>query len=121
MNIDKIQQAWKSYLDAYGDVPATERERLLKCSVSEEVSYTNPTGEGRGLNALLEHTVNFQKQMPGAYFVSNKLITHHGELLSEWTMYREDGAAVATAHTFARINEQGLLTYMAGFFEAPKR
>jgi len=118
MTDDTLQQLWKSYLDAYADIPAAERERLLRQSVVDDIVFSNPTGdEGRGFGNLVEHVSQFQKKNPGGYFTSNKLFHHHDQLLSEWTMYKKDGSALVTAHTYARFNEQGRLTHTAGFWK----
>ena len=60
MNLENLQERWKRYLDAFSPVDHVERERLLRQSVSADVVFTNPTGEGRGLEALIEHTAQFQ-------------------------------------------------------------
>jgi hypothetical protein len=117
MNTDKLQQLWKTYLDAYSDVPADERERLLRQSVSDDVVFTGPKEEDQGFDKLVEHIGQFQKKSPGAYFVSSKLLTQHGQLLSEWTLYKKDGTKIATGHTYARLNDQGRLAHLAGFFQ----
>jgi hypothetical protein len=117
MNTDTIEQLFKSYLDAYADIAPAERERLLRQSVSDDVVFTNPTGDGKGFSNLIEHIEGFQKRAPGGYFRSSQLLTHHGELLAEWTLYRNDGSEFLTGHTFARLNEQGRLTHLAGFFK----
>jgi hypothetical protein len=74
MNTDKLQQLWKCYLDAYSDIPADERERLLKQSVSDDVIFTGPREDDQGFDKLVEHIGQFQKKSPGAYFESNKLL-----------------------------------------------
>ena len=117
MTKDTLQQTYNSYLGAYSDIGATERKRLLQQSVTDDVISVNPNGESRGLDNLVEHIEQFQKQKTGATFKSNKLIAHHDQFLSEWTMYGKDGSAAATAHTYGRFNEQGLITYLIGFFE----
>ena len=118
MNKSTLHQVWAFYLEAYSDIAPAERERLLRKSVSDDVVFTNPNGEGRGLANLLEHIRQFQEKSPGAYFKSNELLAHHGQLLSKWTMHKWDGSEIATAHTFARTNEQGQLTNITGFFKA---
>jgi hypothetical protein len=117
MHIDTLQQLFKSYLDAYADIAADERERLLRQSVTDDVEFTGPVEDSRGFGSLVEHIGQFQKKLPGAYFKSNKLLTQHGQLLSEWTMYKKDGAEIATGHTYARFNDQSRLTHLAGFFK----
>jgi hypothetical protein len=116
MTIDALQQLWKAYLDAYSDIAVAERERLLRQSVTDDIVFTSPTGEGQGFGNLLAHIAQFQKQFPGAYFKCNKLFSHHGQLLSEWTMFNKDGSDLRTAHTFARLDAQGRLAHLAGFF-----
>jgi hypothetical protein len=117
MNTDTIEQLFKSYLDAYADIAPAERERLLRQSVSDDVGFTNPTGDGKGFSNLIEHIEGFQKRAPGAYFKSNKLLAHHGELLAEWALFKKDGSEFTTGHTYGRLNEQGRLTHLAGFFK----
>jgi hypothetical protein len=116
MKIDALQQIWKAYRNAYGDVAADERQRLLRQSVTEDVVFTGPNEDDQGFGKLVGHIGQFQKKSPGARFESNNLLTQHGQLLSEWTLYKKDGAQIATGHTYARFNEQGRLTHLAGFF-----
>lgn len=113
---DTLQSTYNSYLEAYNDIAVTERERLLRLSVTDDIVSINPKGESQGISGLMEHIEQFQKQQPGASFKSNKLLAHHGQFLSEWTMFSKDGAALATAHSYGRFNEQGLISYIIGFF-----
>jgi hypothetical protein len=118
MTSESLEPRWKSYMDAYAAISAAERERLLRQSVAEDVVFSNPTGEeGHGIAKLVAHVSQFQKMNPGGYFRTNKLLTHHGQLLSEWTMCKEDGTEVVTAHTYARFDEHGRLTHTAGFWK----
>jgi len=117
MNTDTIHQLFKSYLEVYSAIPANERERLLGQIVTEDVVFTGPNEDGRGLGNLVEHIVEFQNKLPGAFFESKKILIQHGQLLSEWTMHKPDGTAIATGHTYARFNDQSRLTHLAGFFE----
>lgn len=116
MTIDTLQLLWKSYLDAYADIAPAERERLLRESVTDDVVFTSPALEGQGFGNLVEHIEQFQKQMPGKYFKSNKILTHHGQLLSDVMLHNKDGSEFRPAQIFARFNEQRRLTHVAGFF-----
>ena len=117
MTIETLQGMWKDYQDAWADVPAAERERLLRQSVAEDVVFTSPNAEGQGFGSLTEHIGEFQKQFPGAYFRSNKLLMQHGQMLSEWTMFNKDGSEFLTAHSYARFTEEGRLVHLAGFWK----
>ena len=116
MTKNTMEQVWKGYLDAYGNVSTEERKRLLRQSVSDDVVSANPAEESQGFDNLVAHVEQFQQRLPGAYFKSNKLFVHHRQLLSEWTLYTSDDSAFRTAHTYARFNEQGHLTHLTGFF-----
>ena len=117
MTIQTVQQLWNAYQDAWADIALADRERLLRQSVTDDVVFTNPLTEGQGLSNLIQHIGQFQEQFPGAYFKSNKLLLQHGQLLAEWTMYNKDGSEFLTAHSYARFNEQGSFTHLAGFWK----
>ncbi len=116
MTKDAAEQIWKSYQDAYGNVSPEERERLLRQSVSDDVVSTNPGEETQGFQSLLTHVAHFQQRMPGAYFKNNKLLFHHGQVLSEWTLYKSDDTPLRTANTYGLFDEQGRLKQLTGFF-----
>jgi hypothetical protein len=116
ITLETLQQIWKTYQDAWADIAVDERERLLRQSVTDDVIFTAPPYEGQGLGDLVKHMEQFQEQVPGAHFKSNKLLTQHGQLLSEWTMYNKDGSVSLTSYSYARFNEQGRLTHLAGFW-----
>jgi len=102
---------------AWADIATDEQEHLLRQSVTDDVAFTNPVGEGEGFGNLVEHIGQFQKQFPGAYFKNSQLLTHHGQLLAEWTMYNKNGSEFLTGQSYARFSEQGRLTHLAGFFK----
>jgi hypothetical protein len=116
MTLETLQQIWKTYQDAWADIAADERERLLRQSVTDDVIFTAPPYEGQGLGNLVKRMEQFQEQVPGAHFKSNKLLTQHGQLLVEWTMYNKDGSVSLISYSYARFNEQGRLTHLAGFW-----
>ena len=51
--------------------------------------------ESHGINDLVEHIEQFQKQKQRAHFKSNKLIANREQFLSEWTMHSKRGPAGA--------------------------
>jgi hypothetical protein len=113
---DTLKQHWNAYAAAYGATAEDERERLLEESVSDDVIFTNPGGEGKSRTGLSAHIANLQKSMPGAYFSTDRLLVHHGELLAIWSMHKQDGTKVATGYNFVRPGQDGRFAYMAGFF-----
>ena len=116
MTKDAAEQVWNFYLEAYGDVSTEDRQRLLAASVSDDVISTNPGDEAQGLESLVGHVEQFQKRLPGSYFKINSLKFHHEQVLTEWTLYKADGTAVTTAHTYGAFDDQGRLKKLIGFF-----
>jgi hypothetical protein len=116
MTEEKIQQLWESYQAAWADISPEQREELLHSSVIENIVFTSPNSDGQGIDLLAEHIAQFQVQYPGAYFQSNRLTNHHGQLLSEWTMFNRDGSEFLTGHSYAQFNNQGRLMHLAGFW-----
>jgi len=116
MNSDSLEKQWSAYLTAYGPVAAEERERLLKLSVCDDVVFTNPGGEGRTRAGLIAHIEGFQTKMPRFYFTGDKLFLRHGEFLAIWSMYTGDGVKAATGYNYVRLDTEGRISYLAGFF-----
>jgi hypothetical protein len=116
MTKEAIEQIWSAYLQAYGNVSAEERKRLLQQSVSDDVVSQNPGEQTQGLEPLLAHIEQFQQRLPGAHIEIDKLTFHHQHVLTEWTLYRSDDTPLRTAHTYGIFNEHGLLKQLIGFF-----
>ena len=118
MTGELLQALWKRYQDAWADISMEERDRLLRASVTEDVIFTSPNGEGQGRANLFTHIAAFQRQFSGAYFRSHRLTAQHSQLLSEWTMFDSDGSEFLTGHSYARFDdEEGRLQYLAGFWK----
>ena len=116
MNEDELQRTFQGYLDAFAAQSPGEQERLLRSSVAEDVVYTNPGVEGRGLQNLLKHISVFQERFPGQHFRVNWFRQQHGQLLSEWTQVGPNGEHLVTAHSYGRLNEFGRISHLAGFW-----
>jgi hypothetical protein len=116
MTREAVEQIWNAYLQAYGNVSTEERRRLLRASVSDDVLSTNPGEETQGFESLVTHVEQFQQRLPGAYFKINKLLFHHDEVLTEWTLYKSDETPLSTAHTHGVFDDQGHLKKLTGFF-----
>jgi hypothetical protein len=64
MTKDAVEQVWKSYLEAYGNVSTEERKCLLRECVSDDVVSTNPGEETQGFESLVAHLDQFQQRLP---------------------------------------------------------
>ncbi|MCW6510051.1 nuclear transport factor 2 family protein [Lichenifustis flavocetrariae] len=117
MNENKAQTAFRTYLDAFGKTSPAEREEVIRSCVAEDVSFSNPGVDGRGRDHLLTHTARFQERFPGDRFKINWLREQHGQVLAEWTQVSRDGTEFITAHSYARLDDEGRIVQFAGFWD----
>jgi hypothetical protein len=116
MRDEEVETAFRSYLDAFAKSSAVEQKQLLQSSVADDVVFTNPGVNGYGIDELAAHIAVFREHFPGHYFGLRWLRGQNGQLLAEWTQFDGDGAEVTTAHSYARLNEDGRLAHIAGFW-----
>ena len=88
-------------------MPSDERRQSLLKSVVEDCVYSDPTDICHGVDELIAHIEASQKKVPGARFRNDKLLVHHDQGLSDWTMFDGDGATVATGTSYARFGGMG--------------
>jgi hypothetical protein len=116
MTDDGLRTIVENYLGAFATTSVAEQHRLLGSSLAENVVFTNPGVEGSGVRNLLAHIEGFQRRFPGNLFRMNWLRQQHGQVLIEWTQLSEDGSQLVTGHSYARLNEEGLIAHLAGFW-----
>lgn len=116
MTMHTPEEQWHAYMSAFGASESDERDRLLQQSVSDDVMFTNPGGNGKTRAGLSAHIADFRTKMPMMHFDTEKLHVNQGELLAVWSMYKPDHTKVATGYNFVRLDEDGRFSYMAGFF-----
>lgn len=118
MTDEAVQQLWKTYQDAWSDISDEERKRLLEASLAQDVAFTNPDTEERGIDRMIAGIRDFQSRYNGGYFRSTLLRQQHGQLLSAWTLFDRNNMPLVNGHSYARFDEQqGRLTYLAGFWK----
>ena len=110
------RSALESYFFAFAEASAETREAMLRLCVAEDVAFSHPGVDGRGLHDLLAHIMSFQARFPGSHFRLNWQISQHGQVLAEWCQINPDGFEFLTAHSYARLNDEGRISHFAGFW-----
>ena len=118
MTDNELQQVFQNYLEAFAVTSPAEQERLLQSSLADDVVFTNPGVNGSGLRNLLTHIAGFQKRFPGGRFRMNWLRQQHEQALLEWTQLDQNGTALVTGHSYARLNSDHRIANLAGFWTA---
>lgn len=113
-------KTWNTYQSAWGPVGEAERRELLAKSVSDDIAYTDPGSQTRGVDALAARIAASQRMFPGACFRNDAFLAHHGQGLFHWTMVDGAGAVFVKGTSFGRFGEDGRLVQATGFFEVPR-
>ncbi|HEY0255638.1 MAG TPA: nuclear transport factor 2 family protein [Kofleriaceae bacterium] len=113
---NELRTVFENYLGAFSASSPAEQERLLRSSLADDVTFTNPGVDGRGIRSLVNHIAGFQRRFPGGRFQLRWIREQHEQLLAEWVQLDRDGAELVTAHSYARLNEQGVVSHLAGFW-----
>ena len=118
MTDTEVRAIYESYLNAFAAASVDEQERLLRESVAADLVFSNPGVEGSGLRTLLAHIGAFQRKFPGHHFRMNWIRQQHGHFLAEWTQLTLDNSELVTGHSYGRLDEDGHIACLAGFWSA---
>ena len=119
MNNEAHLKTWNVYQSAWGPIDEEERRRLLRISVAEDILYTDPVSQVRGLEKLVARVGQSQERFAGAYFRNESFLEHHDQGLFHWTMYTKNGDVFVRGSSFGRFESDGRLVQATGFFAAP--
>ena len=117
MNDEDAEAAFRNYLGAFSTTSPAEQDRLIRASVADDLTFSNPGIDGRGVESLLGHIARFQDAFPGSRFRINWIRRQHGQVLAEWTQLDGDGSELVTAHSYARLDGTGRIVQFAGFWD----
>jgi hypothetical protein len=106
-----------THIAAYCD-PDPERRAARFASVwAPDGELLDPPIEGRGLEAITGLTDVVLGLYPGHRFERTTVVDeHHGWARYGWVLLDPDGTVVLTGTDVVRVDEQGRLTQVVGFF-----
>ena len=110
---------WERYVASWKANSVAEKRALFEQCLAPECTYTDPLQVAHGWDALLAYMSEFQKQAPGAHFVTEYFATHHQKSLAKWTMRSETSVKLGEGTSYGEYDANGLLVAMTGFFESP--
>lgn len=113
-----FRAVWERYASSWRAESSAEKRRLLTDTVSRSCVYRDPLTEAEGWDALIAHMEAFQKQIPGAHFVTQAFMVHHARSIAHWHMVSAAGQKLGEGTSFGEYDDRGELRVMTGFFEA---
>jgi hypothetical protein len=91
-------------------------ERLQSCWADAGV-YHDPLGRAEGREQLAAHIGGWQERMPGHRIdITSGVDEHDGHVRFAWRMYGPDGTEVMEGMDYGRLDEDGRLALIIGFF-----
>jgi hypothetical protein len=109
-----------AYVAAWSETDEGKRRALLEMSWTENGTYTDPTVEVVGREALVQHIGGIHQQFVGHRIVlTSRVDEHHSRLRFTWAMVNPEGSRVTEGIDFGEIGSDGRLIRITGFFGQP--
>jgi hypothetical protein len=108
---------WDRYVASWKVQSLAEKRALFETCLAPGSRYTDPLRVAQGWDELLAYMVEFQKQAPGAHFVTEYFASHHQKSIARWKMLSADAAPIGEGMSYGEYDANGLLVAMTGFFE----
>jgi len=115
MNQDQ-KAVWDRYATAWKAPTLAEKQAILGTCVARSCVYTDPLAVARGWDELTAHMSQFQEQLPGAYFITEYFLAHHGKSIARWKMMKDD-VQIGEGMSYGEYDADNRLVAMTGFFE----
>ncbi len=114
---DKTADSVAAYGAAWLELDEDARRGLLNTAWSDGGTYTDPSADLAGRDALCAHIGGFHQNMPGARIeITSAVDEHHGKLRFTWKMVGADGNLVMEGIDFGALAEDGRIASIVGFF-----
>ena len=107
------------YFAAWGAADEDARRKHLEAGWAENGTYTDPTADVHGREALVQHIGNFASSPQAANFSierSSGIDIHHRSFRFEWEMRDATGKALTPGIDYGEFDEDGKITKIVGFF-----
>lgn len=114
-----LRSQWDSYGRIWLISDDAEWAAAAEAALAADCTYTDPNVHTSGHAELLGYVRTFQQGLPGGHFVTTSYVEHHDRALAGWNMVTGDGAVVGTGHSFVTFAEDGKVSSLTGFFDAP--
>jgi SnoaL-like domain len=106
-----------TYLRAYGEPDAAEREALIRKVFAQSSVVADPPFVAFGHEEVSGVFGAVQAQFPGHRFArTSEIDEHHGYARYSWELKATDGSASVAGVDFVRFDDEGIIASVTGFF-----
>lgn len=119
-NAVTVTETIDAYVASWAEADEGRRRGLLEKAWAPEGTYTDPTADVAGRETLVQHIGGFHQAMPGARIeLTSGVSEHHGRIYFAWRLITGDGATYVEGVDFGRVDAEGRLAEIVGFFGPP--
>ena len=109
-----------AYGEAWKEPDEARRLQLLERAWAPDAVYCDPLAHVTGREALSAHIAGFQESLGGGSIdVTAEADRHHDSAHFPWAITAADGSTVMTGFDVVQLDDQGRITRLTGFFDAP--
>lgn len=115
----KARASLDHYFAAWAASDESERRKHLEAGWADNATYTDPTADVRGREALVKHIGKFKVSPQAANFSierSSAIDIHHRSFRFEWEMRDSSGKVLTPGIDYGEFDEDGKITKIVGFF-----
>jgi hypothetical protein len=114
-----LEETLFAYIAAWSESDEERRRALLEQVWEENGTYSDPTVEAQGREALVQHIGAFLRRYPGyRTLLTSGVSRHHSYFRFCWVVVKPDGGRVFEGVDFGETGFQGRLHRITGFFAA---
>jgi hypothetical protein len=109
-----------AYVAAWSETDEAKRRALLEKGWAENSTYTDPTVEVVGREALVQHIGGIHRQFTDCRIIlTSRVDEHHDRIRFTWAMVNPKGSRVSEGIDFGEVGSDGRLIRITGFFGLP--
>lgn len=116
---EKARESLQKYFKAWNEPDAVKREAILNPSWAENGTYTDPSADVAGRDALVAHIEGFLTGPQTKTFSivqASEIDFHHRSFRFAWEMQDASGKTLTPGIDYGEFNDEGQITKIVGFF-----
>lgn len=114
-----LNQIIADYGSAWQERDESKRLKVLKRCFSDTGQYVDPTAQISGIDNLCAHIGDVLQNSTGRVDITSHPTSHHDVVHFTWHMVGPDGLVMVAGHDFVRLDAEGKIAHLAGFFGDP--
>jgi hypothetical protein len=114
------EQVLLAYVAAWNETNEGKRRALLETSWAENGTYSDPTAQVSGREALVQHLGRLIEQFAGhRVLLTSGVAEHHNLFQFTWVRVGPDGRSIRDGIDFGELAADGRISRITGFFGPP--